>query len=344
MTKRRPPLSRLAALAAVLLLALSLAACTRERAAPEGADATPGAESATAPAGAPTDAQATEPAGTADATTPAEPGGEPVVTVAAGTAEADGTPTPGEGETTTGEHEVQSGETLMSIALLYDTDVETLRRLNFLPDDVIQVGQRLIVPITPPTPTPTPAPFIYVVQSGDTLFSLVRRFGVAAEDLVNANNITDPNTLVPGTELVIPGYAPEGAAPVAEGTAEGGTDGGPAGTPATGGDDLVQHVVQPGETFSEIAALYGVEEEELAVANGIANRNQLRSGQTLTIPGLTRAQLREAQTVTHTVAQGETLSEIAQQYGVDADVIIEENGLANPNDIRVGQELRIPPP
>jgi LysM repeat protein len=342
MTKRRPTLFRLAALAAVLLLALALAACTRERAAPETTDATGAdATAATEPAGTPADTQATE----SPVESPVVEGGagEPVVTVAPGDAEAEGTPTPAEGETSTGEHEVQSGETLMSIALLYDTDVETLRSLNFLPDDVIQVGQRLLVPITPPTPTPTPAPFIYVVQDGDTLFSLVRRFGVAAEDLVTANNITDPNTLVPGTELIIPGYVPEGTAPVTEGTEEGG-EGAAGGAPAAGAGELVQHVVQPGETFSEIAQQYGVDEEELAAANGITNRNQLRSGQTLTIPGLTQAQLREAQTVTHTVAQGETLSEIAQQYGVDAGVIIEANGLANPNDIRVGQELRIPPP
>lgn len=338
MTKRRPTLLRPAALAAVLLLTLALAGCTRERAATETTGTPgPGTTAATAPAATPANAPGAE---STAATPVAGPGaGEPAVTVAAGTDAAEGTPTPGAGETTTGEHEVQSGETLMSIALLYDTDVATLRNLNFLPDDVIQVGQRLLVPITPPTPTPTPAPFIYVVQSGDTLFSLVRQFGVAAEDLVNANNITDPNTLVPGTELIIPGYAPQGTAPVAEGT-----DSGSSGTPAAGGEDLVEHVVQPGETFSEIAALYGVDEEELAVANGIANRNQLRSGQTLAIPGLTRAELREAQMVTHTVAKGETLSEIAQQYGVDAAAIIAENDLANPNDIRVGQDLRIPPP
>ena len=216
MTKPRLTLIRPAALAAVLLLALALAACTRERAAPAATD---GAVT-TEPAATPADAQATEPAAATEAAPSAESGGEPVVTVAPGSDAAGGTPTPAEGETTTGEHEVQSGDTLMSIALQYDTDVETLRRLNFLPDDVIQVGQRLIVPITPPTPTATPAPYIYVVQGGDTLFSLVRRFGVAAEDLVSANNITDPNTLVPGTELIIPGYALEGTAPAAEGTGE----------------------------------------------------------------------------------------------------------------------------
>lgn len=348
MNQRKPTLSRLAALAVALLLVLVLAACTRERATPaatDGADATAAAEPAATAAATPDAGTGAGEAGTTPTAQPA--GGEPVVTEAAGAAEADGTATPEADDASTAEYEVQSGDTLMSVALEYDTDVETLRRLNFLPDDVIQVGQRLVVPVTPPTPTPTPAPFIYIVQQGDTLFSLVRRFNVPAEDLVTANNITDPNTLVPGTELTIPDYAPEGAATETEGSSETSTDSSAEGTgdaPAASEGDLVAHVVKPGETLSEIAQLYGVDENELAVANGIANRNQLRVGQSLTIPGLTYAQLREAQTVIHTVQQGETLSEIAQQYGVEAAVIIAENGLANPNDIRVGQELRIPPP
>lgn len=334
MNQRKSLLSRFAVLCAVALLTLLLAACTRDRPAPATPDS-----ATTEPAGAVAETpDAGLGAGEASATSPAESGGEPVVTAAADSGAQDGTATP-EAEATTGEHEVQSGDTLMSIALEYDTDVETLRRLNFLPDDVIQVGQMLLVPITPPTPTPTPAPFIHVVAAGDTLFSLVRLYGVSAEDIVTANNITDPNTLVPGTELLIPGYSAQGeaAAPAAETV-----DGTP--VPAPGGDELVEHIVGPGETLSEIAQRYGVDEGAIASANGITNRNQLRTGQALTIPGLTRAQLREAQTITHTVLAGETLSEIAQRYGVESSAIIAENGLANPNDIRVGQELRIPPP
>ncbi len=43
---------------------------------------------------------------------------------------------------------IVAGDTLFSIALANNTDVETIRRLNNLPDDTIQVGQVLIVPGT----------------------------------------------------------------------------------------------------------------------------------------------------------------------------------------------------
>jgi peptidoglycan/xylan/chitin deacetylase (PgdA/CDA1 family) len=45
----------------------------------------------------------------------------------------------------------------------------------------------------------------YVVQSGDTLFSIAQRFGVTVEAIAQANGITDPTQLEIGRELFIPG-------------------------------------------------------------------------------------------------------------------------------------------
>ncbi len=44
----------------------------------------------------------------------------------------------------------------------------------------------------------------------------------------------------------------------------------------------------------------------------------------------------------HIVKAGQTLSEIAAEYGVKTTVIVRENSLKNPNDIKVGQKLFIP--
>jgi putative chitinase len=48
--------------------------------------------------------------------------------------------------------------------------------------------------------------------------------------------------------------------------------------------------------------------------------------------------------VTYTVREGDTLSGIAERYGVDLDDLIEANKdrVKDPNNLRVGQELRIP--
>lgn len=51
----------------------------------------------------------------------------------------------------------------------------------------------------------------------------------------------------------------------------------------------------------------------------------------------------ETETITHTVSQGETLQKIASQYGITLQELIAANHLRNPNYIRVGDELIIPP-
>jgi murein DD-endopeptidase MepM/ murein hydrolase activator NlpD len=54
------------------------------------------------------------------------------------------------------------------------------------------------------TPTPVTGP-TYIIQSGDTLSSIADRFNVSLNDLMSANNITDPNTIQAGEPLIIPG-------------------------------------------------------------------------------------------------------------------------------------------
>lgn len=60
-----------------------------------------------------------------------------------------------------------------------------------------------------PTPasaqTPAPTGPVYIVQSGDTLTDIAQRFNVTLDALMTANNLTDPNLLAAGQQLVIPG-------------------------------------------------------------------------------------------------------------------------------------------
>jgi LysM repeat protein len=60
------------------------------------------------------------------------------------------------------------------------------------------------VAVTPlPTPAP-PAPILHTVQSGETLGAIAERYGVTVEDILLANNLTDPNVLAVGQQLLIP--------------------------------------------------------------------------------------------------------------------------------------------
>jgi LysM repeat protein len=69
----------------------------------------------------------------------------------------------------------------------------------------------------------------------------------------------------------------------------------------------------------------------------------IRIGQELVIPGLSRQAALEAGAARHTVAAGESLSTIAQQYGVSTAALMAFNDITDPNKILVGQVLLIPP-
>jgi LysM repeat protein len=282
---------------------------------------------------------------------------DPVVESTTGTATAEATeeetPTPEAAATTdTFDYTVKPGETLALIAEKFQTEVQTLRELNFLLDDNIFAGQMLAVPYVEGmtaegAPTPSPTPFAYVVQAGDTLSSIAARFGVAPGTLIEVNSILDPNNLTVGTPLLIPGFvAPGGSASeTADGDAAGGTAGTAAGDNgmASGAGGTVVHVVQPGESLNQIAVEYGIDPLALAQANNIANGNLIRVGQRLVIPGVTARDALEARGERHVVQSGESLSAIAADFGVSVEAIMAANSLDDPNTIVVGQELLIPP-
>jgi LysM repeat protein len=61
-----------------------------------------------------------------------------------------------------------------------------------------------------PTPAPTveltPAPFTHVVQKGESLNYIAGLFQVNVQDIIDLNNLKNPNNIQPGQELLIPGY------------------------------------------------------------------------------------------------------------------------------------------
>lgn len=97
------------------------------------------------------------------------------------------------------------------------------------------------------------------------------------------------------------------------------------------------HTVQPGETLSALAERYGVNVQELAQRNGLANPNRIIAGTTLVIP-----EPKRVGSLLHRVQPGETLSGLAQRYGVSIADLVAANEIADANRILVGQTLLIP--
>lgn len=56
----------------------------------------------------------------------------------------------------------------------------------------------------PQTPTPSSGQQTYTVREGDSLSAIATRFGITEQELQQANNITDPNSIYAGQVLVIP--------------------------------------------------------------------------------------------------------------------------------------------
>jgi LysM repeat protein len=179
------------------------------------------------------------------------------------------------------------------------------------------------------------------------------------------------STATPDTTIIVPtapgdgeetGYPPpgdgeEGVAPTASPTAAGetGEEGGegtvptatplpPTATPAPATGETTYTVVA-GDTLYKIAQRYGLTVQELAAANDIVNVNDLDVGQVLTIPAAGAVEVTpvSGEERVHIVQPGENLFRIGLQYGFTVDELAEYNNLANPNDLEVGQEIRIPP-
>lgn len=101
------------------------------------------------------------------------------------------------------------------------------------------------------------------------------------------------------------------------------------------------HTVEEGETLSGIAESFGISPGELAAANGISDPDRIFVGQKLAFaeggPAVAPPTAR-----VHTVLAGETLSSIADDYGISLEVLLEANGIDDANYIYEGQDLSLP--
>ena len=156
---------------------------------------------------------------------------------------------------------VQKGDTLYSIANAYNISLDELVDLNDLINSDIYPGQELIISSTNNEVVENPTDNLYVVVSGDTLWSIARKNNISVSDLLKANNLTS-NFLSVGQVLIIPNEV------------------------ESSGEDLTNnslYTVQKGDTLWSISRLFNVSVNELRKYNNL-NSDFLTIGQTLIIP------------------------------------------------------------
>ena len=202
----------------------------------------------------------------------------------------------------TDEYIVKRGDTLYSISNKYNISVDELKRINNLIDNNLSIGQIIKLKSTDNNNP------IYVVQKGDTLYSIARNNNVSIDDLIRINNLNNPNLYI-GQELYIPSKEESSTS------------------------EYEIYTVKKGDSLWKISKEYDITIPKLTELNNLTNYN-LQINQKLLVPK------KDKREKTYIVQSGDSLWSIAKKYNLTVDELKEKNNLTS-NLLSIGQELII---
>lgn len=248
-------------------------------------------------------------------------------------------------------HKVRRGETLGKISQRYGVSIAQLKKWNRLKSNSAPLGRRLRIytedkedtavaansaqpeknekPVATSETKTTDAPKtdVYVVQKGDNLSSIARKFGITVAELKEWNNLQDNNVMLDARLKV------KGEALVAENTKTEPI------VPST------SYIVQKGDNLSVIARKYGVTVAEIQEWNAIEG-NSIAVGSKLLIlkenpkNDVAAAQKDAARQKHYLVKKGDSLFTIAKKSGVTVSDIKRWNGIKG-DELQPGMKLKI---
>lgn len=201
---------------------------------------------------------------------------------------------------------VKKGDSLWSIANKYGLTVDKLKDINNLSSNMLSVGQKLL--INDGTNVDNVNENYYIVKSGDTLYSIAKKYGLTVDELKKMNNLSS-NTLSINQKLLV-------------------------GNDMSTDDNYDVYVVKSGDTLWGIASKYNTSVDKIKDINNL-NSNNLSIGQKLLVPG------NNLGTKKYIVKSGDTLYKIAQNNGTTVTDLINLNNLKTTN-LSIGQVLNIP--
>lgn len=160
-------------------------------------------------------------------------------------------------------------------------------------------------------------PKVHIVQEGEVLVGIADQYETTAEAIQILNNLSNPDALYVGQELLIPG--------------------------AEGASVPLFYTVEVGDTLENIAAVYNTTIQDVALLNHLVSPADLYAGALLSL--VSRTGSAEPQLVTgwpHLVKSGDTLLSVAAAYNVSPADLAAANQLHYPVRLFAGQQLRIP--
>lgn len=268
-------------------------------------------------------------------------------------------------------HTVRQGETLFSISRQYEVTVEQIKAWNNLSGNQISTGQQLHVSppgsgpaparTAPETPAQTPAQVPVTpspaqtsddsevqivrhrVQSGETLFSLSRRYGVSVNDIKRWNNLSG-ELLEIGQNLEIRASRHNIIETAAGMQVEDGSS-----VISSTGASSAYHIVKAGDSLTRIASDNNISIDELRDLNRLQS-DRLSVGQVLLVrrpQGLpsvasgTATSTAQGRFTSYQVRSGERLIDILRKFEMTENEFKALNSDINVNDIRQGLEISV---
>lgn len=179
----------------------------------------------------------------------------------------------------------------------------------------------------------------YTVQSGDTLSGIALKFSTTSSKLAQLNSISNPNLIYVGQRLLVNQNSSSNSSSSSQSSSA-----------ATNTDaSAASYTVKSGDTLSTIASQHNTTVNQIVSLNQLSNPNliyvgqvlKLKNNQTTNSSSATSSSTATTTAGTYTVKAGDTLSAIAAKYGTTYQALASANSISNPNDIYVGQVIKV---
>ncbi len=231
-------------------------------------------------------------------------------------------------------HIVKRGQTLYRIAKAYNVTVDDIERENFnIKAEGLSIGQPVKIPVKKEEPPKASKqikiPKTHIVDSGETAYSIARKYHLSLKDLYALNPQAE-TTIYPGQRIYLPAAPDTTTVKILR------------------DKDFIYHIIDSGQTFYSIAKKYGVKARQVEKENDNIDPDNLRPGQVVKIP-TNRVDVRsekpeqaDKKYYYHNVTPGETLYSLAQQYQTDIETIKKQNPNLSEREMVVGEYLKLP--
>lgn len=226
-------------------------------------------------------------------------------------------------------HKVSPQETLFAISRKYQVPVGDIQNANEVLKQGLKIGQTIRVPYMDKSVLPA-GTSVHKVATGETLFSISKKYGVTVDSLKQWNKLLG-NDLSVGQSLIVKEIDPAQKTTVATVN----------NAAASVSQSVPQTIQKPTESKPTV--------EQVKVVEQKAETPRTKPEPVKTQPEVNRPASQTTQSMTpvapgewisHTVKSGETLFSLSTQYGSSVEDLIKWNALSS-NNLRSGQVIKV---